>query len=212
MRLSAGQAVINGCDAPCSPPQASPHTPAPGLSGVFPQLSPCGIPVKQFQAGRGCQPWGWRFIQPLCMYTHQTHAGTHVHTGAHVLTHTHTRAHTHVCSCTLTTRAHGCTRAHAHSPHTGTWVHTSSRTHTHGHTCKRVLMHTHHTHMGTHMLIHIHHTEAHGHTHARAHSPHTLGLMHPLTHTHRHTPECMSSHRDTHVGNCSHGYAHTGVI
>ena len=153
--------MINGCKAPCSPPQASPHTPAPGLSGVFPQLSPCGIPVKQFQAGRGCQPWGWRSIQPLCMYTHQTHAGTRAHRCTRAHAHTHMGTHAHVCSCTPHThmgthvlmhthhtRARGCTRARAHS-HMGTHAHVCSCTlTTHGHAGAHVLMHTTHGHMG----------------------------------------------------------------
>lgn len=65
---------------------------------------PRGIPAKRFQAGRGCQPWGWHSIQPLC-----THAGRHVlghtHTGTHLSARSHgdtrgerqPRAHTHRC-------------------------------------------------------------------------------------------------------------------
>ena len=162
-----------------------PTPPPRGSAGS--QLSPCGLPVKQFQARHGCQPWGWPSVQPLCMYTHQTHAGTHV------LMHTHDMGtHAHACSCTLTThtRAHACscTLTHGHQAHT-----------THAHSPRT----------GTHYPCTLTHTGTRAHT-THAHSPPTLGLMHPLTHTGTHLSARL--HTGTHVESCSHGHAHAGVI
>ena len=161
----------------------SPHS-RPGAQWGLPTAQPLRDPSEAVPGRTWLSALGLA-LHPATVHVHSP--DTRGHTCAHRCTrahaHTHMGTHAHVCSCTPHThmgthvlmhthhtRARGCTRARAHS-HRGT----------HAHVCSCTL--TTHGHAGAHVLMHTHYTRARGHTHTRAHSPHTLGLMHPLTHT-----------------------------
>lgn len=143
--------MINGCEAPYSPRQLSPkHPRLPAVAGKI-WLSGHSLPAAslpaarelpgcqqsgQLPAGRGCQTWGWRSVQPLkeglcrslcatTVHTHtphtQVHTGTRAQrtapTGTHVHVHppTHAYRHRHTRECTRAhrdTHAQSCTHRH----------------------------------------------------------------------------------------------------